>query len=209
MNAPAESLIQKIIALHEGIVSAMHRSVSDAIEIGRLLEEKKKDLGHGAFLPWIEHELPFSETTAQRYMQVFRWKDKTRSVRDLSEAYRVAQIEDQRSKGREPLPKPEPKKPQGRTIDDQEYERRKEEAIGSKDEAKPDVDELLGKVEDMFTRKESEKIFNNFDLGQLIEELRGRILQIPNISRRHEVINKIIRSMKELAIECDRLSIQS
>lgn len=92
-------------------------------------------------------------------------------------------------------------------IDDDEYERRKEEAIGSDDSQKPDVDELLGKVEDMFVRKESEKIFTGFNLDQLIEELRDRIIKIPDISRRHEIINKVIRVMKNLAIECDRLSI--
>jgi hypothetical protein len=57
------------------------------------------------------------------------------------------------------------------------------------------------------TRNEAEEIFTDFDLNQLIAELKERILHIPEISRRHEVISRIIKSMRELAIECDRLSV--
>jgi hypothetical protein len=206
MSLPAKSVAQKIISLHEGIVSAMRRSVSDAIQIGELLSEAKADLPHGVFLPWVESALPFSEATAQRYMQVFRWKDKTRSVRDLSEAYRVAQIEDQRAKGREPPPKPEPEKPRGRTISDEEFEQRKEEALKKKD-AGPSLEEAVEDVIKLVIRQENEEVFREFDLAALIQELRRRLVTIADPGRRHQAINQIIKAMRELAIECDRLSV--
>ena len=105
-------------------------------------------------------------------------------------------------------PKEEVRRPKAPTLSEEEYQRRKEEALGGDGQtAKPDVDELLGRIEKELTRKESEEIFTDFDLDQLIAELKERILKIPEISRRHGVINRIIRSMKELAIECDRLSV--
>jgi hypothetical protein len=105
-------------------------------------------------------------------------------------------------------PKEEVRRPKAPTLSEEEYQRRKEEALGGDGQtAKPDVDELLGRIEKELTRKESEEIFTDFDLDHLIAELKERILKIPEISRRHGVINRIIRSMKELAIECDRLSV--
>ncbi len=110
----------------------------------------------------------------------------------------------------EPLPRPEKEasRPKATIASDEEFQRRKQEAVGGNGQAKkPDVDELLGRIEKEIGKKQSEEIFSDFDLDQLIDELRGRILHIPEISRRHAVISRIIRSMKELAIECDRLSI--
>jgi hypothetical protein len=42
------------------------------IEIGRELIAAKADVGHGAWLPWIEAEFGWSQDTAERYMQVAR-----------------------------------------------------------------------------------------------------------------------------------------
>ncbi len=44
-------------------------------------------LPHGEFLPWVE-TLPFDERTAQRYMKLNHYKNKTDTVSDLQEAYR-------------------------------------------------------------------------------------------------------------------------
>jgi len=42
------------------------------IEVAKMLVAAKENLGHGAFLPWIERELPFSPQTAQKLMKIAR-----------------------------------------------------------------------------------------------------------------------------------------
>ncbi len=102
-------------------------------------------------------------------------------------------------------PEPEEKKPKGHTIDDQEYERRKEEALKDEPKSRP-LDEIFNDVEKVIKRQENEEVFREFDLDALIDELRRRIVSISNPARRHHAINQIIKAMRELAIECDRLS---
>ena len=41
------------------------------IEIGRRLVEAKEMLNHGEWLPWLERETEFSNSSAQRYMKLF------------------------------------------------------------------------------------------------------------------------------------------
>lgn len=86
MNA-LQNATQEIIRLHGGIAASMRRSVADAIRIGEILAGEKEQLDHGKFLPWLS-TLPFSERTAQNYMALFRYKDKTATVADLQTAYR-------------------------------------------------------------------------------------------------------------------------
>jgi hypothetical protein len=210
MKSVSTTVEGRIIDLHNGIVSALRRSVEDAIEIGQLLEQKKEELPHGEFLPWIEKELPFSERSARNYMQLFRYRYKTATLADLTEAYRVAQLEDQRVKEKDnkaPEPKPEPVRPKGPTINDEEYEHRKEEAFAEKEPPRP-IDEIFEDVQKVIVRQENEEVFREFDLAALIDELRRRIVGIPEPNRRHHAINQIIKAMRELAIECDRMSIR-
>lgn len=101
-----------------------------------------------------------------------------------------------------PKPQPEPIRPKGRTIDDEEYERRKEEVF--EEEEGPSLDEVFEDVQKVLVRQEDEEVFREFDLAALIQELRRRILGIADPTRRHHAINQIIKAMKELAIECDR-----
>lgn len=210
MKSVSTTVEGRIIDLHNGIVAALRRSVEDAIEIGQLLEQKKGDLPHGEFLPWIERELPFSRQTADNYRRLFQYRYKVLTVGNLQEAYRVAQLEDQRVKEKTspaPEPKPDPARPKGPTIDDREYEHRKKEAFSQKEPTRP-VDEIFEDVQKVIVRQENEKVFREFDLAALIDELRRRIVGIPEPNRRHHAINQIIKAMRELAIECDRMSIQ-
>ncbi|MCK9570950.1 DUF3102 domain-containing protein [Candidatus Pacearchaeota archaeon] len=78
---------QEIKRLHEGIEAKMRTSVQDAIRIGEILSSVKEKKEHGDFLPWVK-TLPFTERTAQRYIQVFQHRDKTDRVSDLQEAYK-------------------------------------------------------------------------------------------------------------------------
>ena len=47
-------------------------SANHIIECGRLLVEKKKELGHGNFIPWVEAECEFSQAAANKMMRASR-----------------------------------------------------------------------------------------------------------------------------------------
>ena len=72
MNEIEKSRIQEIVQLHNEIGELLMGTLPRGIRIGELLTEQKADLGHGAFLPWVEDSLPFSIRTAQNYMKIFR-----------------------------------------------------------------------------------------------------------------------------------------
>jgi ParB family chromosome partitioning protein len=79
---------RKIAVLHKQIMAAARMSLKNAIEIGRLLTQRKAQLRHGQWLPWAE-KLPFSPETTRRYMRVYERRDELKSVNvtDLSDAY--------------------------------------------------------------------------------------------------------------------------
>ena len=87
MKDDTENITREIISRHEAIVSSMRRSIEEAIKIGELLTQVKKKLKHGQFLPWIEKKLPFAERTAQNYMRLYVYRDKTATLADLQSAY--------------------------------------------------------------------------------------------------------------------------
>ena len=92
--------IQKITELHEEIKSLMINSLEKAFTIGRLLEEQKKELPHGEFIPWIEKNLPFGDRTARNYITVYKNKDilKRKAVSDLNNAYMFLREETKQSR---------------------------------------------------------------------------------------------------------------
>jgi hypothetical protein len=47
------------------------RTVADIIEIGRRLTECKDIVGHGNWLPWLEREFDWSDSTALNFMRVY------------------------------------------------------------------------------------------------------------------------------------------
>lgn len=53
------------------------------IEIGKRLIEAKAQLRHGEWLPWLREKVEFSETSAQRFMQLAREYGNTTTVGDL------------------------------------------------------------------------------------------------------------------------------
>jgi Protein of unknown function (DUF3102) len=63
----------KLADITDELHAAFKRHKEDEIEIGRLLRAAKKELGHGAFLPWLKSEFSLSERTAQRYMAVHQF----------------------------------------------------------------------------------------------------------------------------------------
>ena len=64
-------------------ILARTQSIADVIEIGALLIEAQDHLEHGEWLPWVEHELDFSERSAQNYMAAHRFALKYATIADL------------------------------------------------------------------------------------------------------------------------------
>lgn len=86
-----KSRISEIAALHNEISGLFKMTLDKAIRIGELLTEQKTSLQHGEFSPWIKANLPFTDRTVRRYMQVYENRKllKTDTVSDLSEAYKL------------------------------------------------------------------------------------------------------------------------
>ncbi len=89
VNELERSRAVEICQLHEELAGCLRLSVDKAIRIGELLSAQKEELGHGAFIPWVETSLPFDIRSAQRYMSVFRRRLdlKCDSLSYLTEAY--------------------------------------------------------------------------------------------------------------------------
>ncbi len=82
--------------------NTLKMSVQKAIRIGELLTEQKAFVGHGQFLPWLEKNFEMTERTAQRYMNLFAYRDKTDTLSDLQSAYRqIETIEAQEKQSKE------------------------------------------------------------------------------------------------------------
>jgi Protein of unknown function (DUF3102) len=54
--------------------------IEHVVIIGRNLVEAKKICPHGEWLPWLKREFDWSHSTADRFMQVYRQKDKLPTV---------------------------------------------------------------------------------------------------------------------------------
>ena len=71
-------------------------ALEKAVECGRLLSEAKEQLGHGAWLPWLESNFTFTPRTATNWMKVAemhaagKLKSETVSDLNLSEVYQLA-----------------------------------------------------------------------------------------------------------------------
>lgn len=52
--------------------TSMVDSANHILSVGRMLAEKKSELGHGNFIPWVEAECEFEPRAAQRMMKAFQ-----------------------------------------------------------------------------------------------------------------------------------------
>jgi len=82
----SETDIDPIAAEHaEAIRSLGKRVVTDVIEIGRRLTECKKIVGHGNWLPWLEHEFGWSDRQALNFTRVYELAEtKSEKFSDLN-----------------------------------------------------------------------------------------------------------------------------
>ena len=86
----SKSRMTKIKKLHEQMVGFFKKSLGAVIDIGQELTAQKKEAGHGAWLKWCEG-LPFSLSTAERWMKLYRDRSKPGivNVTNLTVAYRL------------------------------------------------------------------------------------------------------------------------
>jgi hypothetical protein len=121
-NLPEQERISEIIRLHEEIVEALKSSLPKAIRIGELLTHKKRRLGHGKFLPWVEKHLPFTSRTATNYMKLYRQRNRLskEGVEKLGQAYKLLSS---------PKPKITPAESKSETVSDLDCESPVEKTI--------------------------------------------------------------------------------
>lgn len=198
------------------------KTIEEAIRAGRCLEEIKV-FCPGTFTKELQKK-GIIHRTAINYMNCAQHADKIENFSNLSEAYQeIKKLEDQRKikdhNRKDNLIKERVrtgKKPKGwnRSVEYEYQKQQREERIEEvfeqpkieqKESQKTKAEEIL---EDLIKDSGDGSAFKNYNLNGLIEELRHRILAIQETSERHAVINRIIRYMRELAIECDRLAVQ-
>lgn len=81
MNAAGEE--RSITTITDEIIFYKSVGGQAVIEIGKRLAEAKAQLKHGEWLPWLREKVEFSETNAQRFMQLAREYGNTSLVGDL------------------------------------------------------------------------------------------------------------------------------
>lgn len=91
-NTITKERTQEIIKLHNQLQTHLHISVSQAIEIGRLLVEQKNTLLHGSFTKWIKENLPFTDRTARNYIKLYQQRVKTETLSSLNQAYKLLRM---------------------------------------------------------------------------------------------------------------------
>ena len=75
--------VRSITAITDEIIFYKNVGGQAVIEFGKRLIEAKAQLKHGEWLPWLSEKVEFSETSAQRFMQLAREYGNTSLVGDL------------------------------------------------------------------------------------------------------------------------------
>jgi hypothetical protein len=89
MNKLIKKEAETINTLHKQLEGIFHKGIEIAVEIGRMLADKKKELKHGEFGPWIKENLVFTDRTARNYMNLHENRDKVLTAGNIKEAYRM------------------------------------------------------------------------------------------------------------------------
>jgi hypothetical protein len=78
------TLAARIRHEHEQVATSMMSAINHAIAAGELLLEAKRQVKHGAWLPWLAENCDIAERTAQAYMRLARTPlEKRNAVADL------------------------------------------------------------------------------------------------------------------------------
>ena len=66
------AIAERIRTLDAANLSRERSTIADVIEMGRLLSEARKIIGHGGWLPWLKTEFEWDERTARRYVKAYK-----------------------------------------------------------------------------------------------------------------------------------------
>ena len=66
----------RINKLHLKFESNFKNTLEIAAQIGQLLLQKKSELKHGQWIPWVDSNLNFTDRTASNYIRIFKNKEK-------------------------------------------------------------------------------------------------------------------------------------
>lgn len=86
---PEKSRIKEIIKLHNELQKLYNSGLDQAIRLGELLDEQKKNLKYEEFVNWVNKNLPFSDRTARNYRVIYRNREflKRKVLSSLDSAY--------------------------------------------------------------------------------------------------------------------------
>lgn len=70
MNTITTTIVNDIAHHHAQAITKAGETVAHAQQVGKLLQQVKDTLQHGAWLPWLAENVAFSPRQAQRYLQV-------------------------------------------------------------------------------------------------------------------------------------------
>jgi hypothetical protein len=104
-----QRLVGEINSAHDVCLDAAQDTLTKAIEVGRLLDKAKSQVGHGKWIPWVEAHCEFGIKQAQNYMRAFYHRDEIRSdASHFSSLHAVIKALEQSWRGKdEDEPEPE------------------------------------------------------------------------------------------------------
>lgn len=232
MSNIANNRIIEIQTLLTELNQTLKMSVNKAIRIGQLLSEQKKEMQHGDFLPWLESNFEMSERTAQNYMRLFYYRDKTAKVADLQEAYQKIEYIEKKEKAEQQKKDDElikqriqtGEKPEGWTrsheyqykkrIDDKSYQERKTKIFDEK-KKENQKDERLNNTINLFIKDNSEKLAvkeklklntrtDNNSQEAILEIIDEYLNSITETSRRIETAQNIIKYLRTIVVNLQK-----
>jgi DNA repair exonuclease SbcCD ATPase subunit len=197
---------KEIAGLQKDMIISYRRTVDDAIRIGGLLSEAKKQLPYGEFMPWCKKQ-GIDKSTANNYQKVFEYSLKLLNVSNLSEAYKLIENEEEQKKRKEFQEqskrideyKRTGKKPDGwndktdyyrlkKEREDEEYRKRKQELFDQKEEQrkqrKRKIEEEKKKENDEYEKhkQETQEVLEGLTKLQLAIEEKDRLFKKMNLT---------------------------
>lgn len=227
----AKTYIQQINTLHSNIEGKLKSTVQDAIKLGELLTNVKKELPHGTFLNWINDNCNFGRITSYRYMSLFQYKSKCFTMKHLPEAYKQIQYFEQEKKKSETQKalkrvqefKQTGVKPEGwrKNTDDKlfkeeiqrdkriEENRKKVKNIDNQKKSTDQlfsnlIDDVIEKNKKVNTFKDSIRLSFEGKQDSFIDALIDYLESLENDNRRIELCYNIIKVAKNIANNLQR-----
>ena len=74
-RATVDTAVARINAKHHELSALGGTMLSEAVELGSMLAEQKRKIGHGGWLAWCEVSLEFSVRQAEKYLTIYEKRD--------------------------------------------------------------------------------------------------------------------------------------